>query len=86
VIVGEGAGETKLKAVREKGIDTLDEDGFLNLIATREAVLDEKMIKKLKEEQNKIEKAAEELEQQQRQAQKEAVKKEKEAKVRGIVA
>lgn len=63
VVVGENAGPSKLKKIKEKGIATIDEDGFLNLIATRGAgELDEKTKKKLRDEQDKIHKAAREME------------------------
>ena len=35
VVVGEGAGPSKLAAIKKHGIRTLTEDEFLNLIATR---------------------------------------------------
>ena len=35
VILGNGVGPNKLKAIEDHNLRTLDEDGFMNLIATR---------------------------------------------------
>ncbi|KAN0060728.1 DNA replication factor C complex subunit Rfc1 [Thecaphora frezii] len=59
VVVGEGAGAKKLELIKKNGIPTLDEDGFLDLIATRGAgELDEKAKKKLADEEKKVKETA----------------------------
>lgn len=66
VVVGANAGASKLKVLEKLKLTTLDEDGFLNLIATREGVLDEKTKAKLAKDEEKIRAVARELEQQER--------------------
>ena len=69
VVVGADAGPSKLAAIKKHGLPTLDEDGFLNLIATR--VLDgndEKLKKKLEKEQEAIKQAAKEMEREEKKA------------------
>ncbi|MCO5585169.1 hypothetical protein L7F22_039101 [Adiantum nelumboides] len=64
VIVGENAGPSKLKKIEAQKLQTLDEDGFLDLIRQKSAgdiKVDEATKKKLVEEQKKIEKAAKEM-------------------------
>lgn len=62
VILGEDAGPSKLAAIKKHHLRTLDEDGFLNLIATRVPDGgDEKAKKKLEKEQEAIKQAAREL-------------------------
>ncbi|PWN45963.1 DNA replication factor C, large subunit [Ceraceosorus guamensis] len=62
VVLGEGAGPSKLKAIEKNGLKTLDEDGFLGLIADRgEGEPDKAAIKKQEAEQQKILAAAAEL-------------------------
>ncbi|KDQ07752.1 hypothetical protein BOTBODRAFT_119605 [Botryobasidium botryosum FD-172 SS1] len=72
VVVGDNAGPSKLAAIKKIGVATLDEDGFLNLIATREGKLDEKAKEKLAKEEKKIREAARELEKAEKKADKEA--------------
>jgi replication factor C subunit 1 len=72
VVVGENAGPAKLNTIKKLKIATLDEDGFLNLIATREGKLDPKQQEKAAEEEQKIKAAARELEMRERRADKEA--------------
>ncbi|KAK1926049.1 purine nucleotide binding protein [Papiliotrema laurentii] len=81
VVVGENAGESKLKKIKEKAIPTLDEDGFLNLIRTSQGVLDEKAIKAQEKEEKKIQQQAEEMEA--REKEEEKVRKRKEAALEG---
>ena len=63
MVVGENAGPSKLKKIEEQGIPTLNEDEFLELIRTREgAELDDKTLKALKKEEEKIAAQAKEME------------------------
>lgn len=63
VVLGADAGPSKLAAIKKHGLSTLDEDGFLSLIATRQPdPKDEKLKKKLEKEQDTIRQAAHELE------------------------
>lgn len=71
-MVGEGAGPGKMKKVASLGVKTLDEDGFLNLIGTREGKLDAKAQEKEKAEEEKIKAAARDLEKREREAEKAA--------------
>ena len=69
VVLGADAGPSKLAAIKKNNLKTLDEDGFLNLIATREPDQnDEKLQKKIEKEQAAIKQAAKELSQRERQA------------------
>jgi replication factor C subunit 1 len=78
VIVGENAGESKLKKIKDANINTLNEDEFLALIATREgAELDDKQIKAKEKEEKKIQEAAKEMEK--REKEEERLRKRKEA-------
>lgn len=64
VILGENAGPSKLEKIKSYRLKTLDEDGFLNLIAEKSKgplKLDEATQKKMAEEQKKIESAAKNL-------------------------
>ncbi|KAF8645376.1 hypothetical protein AX16_007878 [Volvariella volvacea WC 439] len=65
VIVGDNAGPRKLAALKKHNIKTLDEDGFLNLIAIRKGSgqLDEKTKKKMEKEQQDIKQAAKKMSQ-----------------------
>ncbi|KAJ3814126.1 purine nucleotide binding protein [Lentinula aff. lateritia] len=75
VILGEDAGPSKLKAIEKHGLKTLDEDQFLDLIATRKGSdkgLDEKTRKKMEKEQDAIKAAAQEMEKKEKKAMKEA--------------
>jgi hypothetical protein len=69
VVLGSDAGPSKLKAIEKHKLKTLNEDEFLNLIATRKGPggakgtgLDAKTKKKLEKEQEAIRQAAKELE------------------------
>ncbi|KAF8907193.1 DNA replication factor C, large subunit [Mucidula mucida] len=59
----------KLAAIKKHGIRTLDEDAFLNLIATRTGTgeIDEKAKKKMEKEQKDIKIAAKEMEKREKQ-------------------
>ncbi|KAJ2936442.1 hypothetical protein H1R20_g652, partial [Candolleomyces eurysporus] len=76
VILGEDAGPKKLEAIKKHKLKTLDEDGFLKLIATRKGLgngkIDEKTKKKLEKEQKEIQKAAKEMEKREKEEQKAA--------------
>lgn len=73
VILGEGAGPSKLAAIKKNKLKTLDEDGFLNLIATRIPVVrDEKLRKKAEKEAAAIKEAAKEMERREKKEMKEA--------------
>ncbi|KAL1738483.1 P-loop containing nucleoside triphosphate hydrolase protein, partial [Schizophyllum fasciatum] len=65
VVLGENAGESKLRAIKKNGLKTLNEDQFLELIGTRnrdgKMKLDEKTKKKMEKEQADIEQAAADL-------------------------
>lgn len=74
VVVGENAGPKKLQIIKDKGLKMVDEDGFLNLIATRKGVLDAATIAKMEKEQEKIRKDAKEMEMREKAAAKEAQK------------
>lgn len=52
----------------------MDEDGFLNLIATRKGRLDDATKEKMKKEEAKIKKDAKEMEEREKEAAKEAKK------------
>ncbi|KAH6890105.1 purine nucleotide binding protein [Coprinopsis sp. MPI-PUGE-AT-0042] len=66
VVLGEDAGPKKLEAIKKHKLVTLDEDGFLNLIATRKGLgngkIDDKTKKKMEKEEAEIKKAAKEME------------------------
>lgn len=81
VVLGEGAGESKLKAIREKKIATLDEDGFLDLIRTSDGVMDEKQLAAQAKEEEKIKQQAREMEAREREEEK--LRKRKEAALEG---
>jgi replication factor C subunit 1 len=74
VVLGEGAGPKKLSDIKRLGLKTLDEDGFLNLIGTREGKLDAKAREKLRKEEERMEKEAEEMVKAERRKEKEAKK------------
>ncbi|KZT13273.1 DNA replication factor C, large subunit [Laetiporus sulphureus 93-53] len=76
VVVGTDAGPSKLAAIKKNNLKTLDEDGFLNLIATRVpdlSQLDEKTKKKLAKEKEAIREAAAEMEKREKKAMKESM-------------
>ncbi|KAK0205975.1 purine nucleotide binding protein [Desarmillaria ectypa] len=76
VVLGDNAGPSKLAAIAKHKINTLNEDEFLNLIATRKGPgngkVDEKMKKKMEKEQEAIKSAAKEMEKREKQATKES--------------
>jgi hypothetical protein len=81
VVLGDNAGPSKLTAIKKHGLQTLSEDEFLSLIATRKgpggpggAGFDEKTKKKMAKEQEEIKQAAKDLERREKQASKEAEK------------
>ncbi|KAG8815000.1 hypothetical protein FRC17_000901 [Serendipita sp. 399] len=67
VVVGNGAGPSKLEVIKKHGLERLNEDEFLNLIRTRKGVLDEKTVEKLRKEEQKIKQEAEEMEKKERE-------------------
>lgn len=72
VILGADAGPSKLAAIKKNNLRTLDEDGFLNLIATRiPDGNDEKLKKKIAKEQDAIREAAKEMEKREKKSGKE---------------
>ena len=78
VVLGADAGPSKLAAIKKNNLKTLDEDGFLNLIATRVPdYKDEKLKKKVEKEQEAIRAAANELERHERELEKKGKGKEK---------
>ena len=81
VVVGDNAGESKLKAIKAKNIPTLTEDGFLDLIRTSEGVMDEKQIAAQAKEEKKIQEQAREMEA--REKEEEKLRKRKEAALEG---
>ncbi|KAI0075412.1 DNA replication factor C, large subunit [Panus rudis PR-1116 ss-1] len=70
VVLGEDAGPSKLAAIKKHHLQTLDEDGFLQLIATRVPDDgDEKLKKKAEKEQEAIKQAAREMSRREHQSQ-----------------
>ncbi|CCM04947.1 uncharacterized protein FIBRA_07144 [Fibroporia radiculosa] len=75
VILGSDAGPSKLAAIKKNNLKTLDEDGFLNLIATRvpdASKLDDKTKKKREKEKEAIRTAAAEMEKREKKAMRES--------------
>ena len=72
VVLGDNAGPSKIAAIKKHGINTLNEDEFLNLIATRKGLgngkIDEKTKKKMEKEKEEIRKAAKEMEKREQKA------------------
>lgn len=73
MVLGNDAGPSKLKAIEKHKLRTLDEDGFMNLIATRKGPsaggkVDEKTRKKMEKEEEEIQKGAKELAKRERAA------------------
>ncbi|EKM58972.1 uncharacterized protein PHACADRAFT_157248 [Phanerochaete carnosa HHB-10118-sp] len=78
VVLGADAGPSKLAAIKKNNLKTLDEDGFLNLIATRVPdYTDDKLKKKIEKEQDAIRAAANELERREKEIEKKVKGKEK---------
>ncbi|KAI0059347.1 DNA replication factor C large subunit [Artomyces pyxidatus] len=73
VVLGDNAGPSKLAALKKHGLKTLNEDEFLNLIATRKGpkggAVDEKAKKKQEKEMKAIRDSAKEMEQREKEAQ-----------------
>ncbi|KAF8318220.1 DNA replication factor C, large subunit [Clavulina sp. PMI_390] len=69
VVLGSDAGPKKLEMIKKLNLKTLDEDGFLNLIATRKGVLDKKQLEKLAKEEKKLKAEAAELGKRDKEAQ-----------------
>ena len=66
MVLGNDAGPSKRKAIEKHNLPTLDEDGFMNLIATRKGPsaggkVDDKTRKKMEKEEEDIKKGAKEL-------------------------
>lgn len=76
VVLGSDAGPSKLAAIAKHKIKTMNEDEFLNLIASRKGPgngkVDEKTKKKMEKEQEAIKNAAKEMEKREKQAAKES--------------
>lgn len=77
VVLGNDAGQGKLKAIKKHNLRTLDEDGFMNLIATRKGPsaggkVDDKTRKKMEKEEEEIKQGAKELAMREKQAAKAA--------------
>ncbi|KAF9793271.1 replication factor RFC1 C terminal domain-containing protein, partial [Thelephora terrestris] len=73
VILGNDAGPSKLKAIEKHKLRTLDEDGFMNLIATRKGPsaggkVDDKTRKKMEKEAEEIKEGAKELAKREKEA------------------
>ena len=64
VVLGEDAGPSKLAAIKKNGLKSINEDEFLNLIATRSGPLedDEKTKKKKEKERKEMEQTVKEME------------------------
>lgn len=73
-MLGDNAGPSKLTVIKKHGLRTLDEDGFLHLIATRKGSgqFDEKTLKKMQKDKEAIETAAKEMEKREKKEAKEA--------------
>jgi len=70
-VVGDNAGASKLDKIKSLSIKTLNEDQFLDLIASREgAEPDEKQLKAMAKEEKKIQDAAKEMEKKEKEDEK----------------
>lgn len=70
-MVGENAGASKIEKIKKASIPTINEDEFLEMIATRKgAKMDEKAIKAQEKEAKKIEDAAKEMEKKEKEEEK----------------
>ena len=82
VVLGEGAGASKLEKIKKFKLNTLDEDSFLDLIRTRGAgQVDEKTLKAREKEEQKIVQQAKEMEAKEKEE--EALRKRKESAMQG---
>ncbi|BEI93636.1 uncharacterized protein CcaverHIS019_0600950 [Cutaneotrichosporon cavernicola] len=86
VIVGENAGASKIAKIKEKGIKTLTEDEFLDLIRTRKGVLDDKQQKALEKKEQEVIKNAEEMARREEEEEKHRKRKEKALAGTGLAA
>ncbi|VDC01871.1 unnamed protein product [Peniophora sp. CBMAI 1063] len=70
VVLGEDAGPSKLAAIKKNGLKSINEDEFLNLIATRGGPVedDEKTRKKKEKERKEMEKTVKEMEAREKEA------------------
>ncbi|GJJ07431.1 hypothetical protein Clacol_001633 [Clathrus columnatus] len=75
VVIGEDAGPSKLNAIKKHKLSTLNEDEFLNLIATRKGIIDKKTMEKLEKENAKIRQDAKEMERQEQKQEAQASRK-----------
>ncbi|KAJ9101197.1 hypothetical protein QFC21_003416 [Naganishia friedmannii] len=76
VVLGEGAGPKKLEVIKKVGLKTLDEDGFLELIASRSGQpMDEKTQAKAEKDKEVMRKAAEDMEKREKEAESQATRK-----------
>ena len=66
VVLGEHAGPAKIRAIEKHGLKKLSEDEFLDMIRTRQAVIDDKTKAKMEKEEKKIREAVREMERQER--------------------
>ncbi|KAL5512207.1 hypothetical protein ACEPAG_3492 [Sanghuangporus baumii] len=75
VVVGDNAGPSKLAAIEKHKLRKINEDDFLNLIATRSSdSADDKTKAKMRQEEQKMRKAAEEMEKAERKEAKDRAK------------
>lgn len=81
VVVGENAGQSKLDKIKKTGTPTITEDEFLDLIATRTGVLDDKQKAAVAKADKKVMDDARELELREKEAEK--LRKRKEAALEG---
>jgi replication factor C subunit 1 len=77
VVLGNDAGPNKLKAIKKHNLRTLDEDEFMDLIATRKGPsaggkVDEKTRKKMEKEEEEIKQGAKQLAKREKEAAKAA--------------
>jgi len=73
VVLGDEAGPSKLKAIEKHNLRTLNEDGFMDLIANRKGPsaggkVDEKTRKKMEKEEQEIKQGAKELAKREKEA------------------
>ncbi|WWC99326.1 hypothetical protein V866_006227 [Kwoniella sp. B9012] len=87
VVVGENAGASKLKTIKEKKIPTMTEDEFFEFIRSRKGgQLDEKQLKARQAEEKKIQQQALEMEKREKEEEKDRKRKERALEGTGIAA
>ncbi|WWD09050.1 hypothetical protein V865_007170 [Kwoniella europaea PYCC6329] len=87
VVVGENAGASKLKTIKEKKIPTMTEDEFFEFIRSRKGgQLDDKQIKARQAEEKKIQQQALEMEKREKEEEKDRKRKERALEGTGIAA